>query len=138
MEVKRTINAQSREKGSALFEQKKYAEAALAYKYIIKVAQARSKKYSEEEVSEIETMSLNATRKYVQSLLLVDCPPFVAPLAKFTSRVVEKLVALQPNELNWFYYARWLRRLGKLEQSLEAAKKSQEVRETAAVGEFIK
>ena len=138
MEVKRAINAQSREKGSAFFQQKKYAEAAMAYKYIIKIAQARSKKYSEEEICEIETMSLNAIRKYVQALLLVDSQPFVTTLARFTSRVIERLVALQPNEMNWFYYARWLRRLGRLEPSLAAARKSQEEKESAAVCEFIR
>ena len=129
---------QGREKGKAFFEGKKYMEAALAYKYIIKLAQARSKKYSEEEIAEIETMNLNATRKYIQALLLVDCEPFVANLAKFSTRVAERLVALQPNEVSWFYYARWLRKLGRLAQSVEAARKSLEVMETAAVGEFIK
>lgn len=83
-------------------------------------------------------MNLNATRKYLQSMLLVECEPFVATLARFSNRVVERLVTVQPNELNWFYYARWLRKMGKYKQSVEAARKSLEVRESAAVIEFLK
>lgn len=63
-------------------------------------------------------MNLNAIRKYFQSFLLIECEPFIANLAKFSTRAIERLVKLQPNELNWFYYARWLRKLGKLGQSI--------------------